>query len=145
VAIFHSKKHMKAIILIIFLGLSLTGWSQMKDYNIVFDITSAEPLSQQAVIRQVSMIKQANPDAKLEVVIYGQGLNLVLKDSTAYKADLEKLIQMKDVSFSACAVTMERRKATKADLVTGVQTVPDGIYEILTRQRQGWGYIKVAN
>jgi intracellular sulfur oxidation DsrE/DsrF family protein len=39
-------------------------------------------------------------------------------------------------------------KANSVDitqLVPGVQTVPDGIYEIITKQREGWGYIKVSH
>ena len=39
-------------------------------------------------------------------------------------------------------------KANNVDitqLVSGVQTVPDGIYEIISKQREGWGYIKVSH
>jgi intracellular sulfur oxidation DsrE/DsrF family protein len=30
-------------------------------------------------------------------------------------------------------------------LIPGVVMVPDGIYEVISKQREGWGYIKVAN
>ena len=32
----------------------------------------------------------------------------------------------------------------KSQLLEGVGTVPDGIYEIISKQHQGWGYIKAA-
>jgi intracellular sulfur oxidation DsrE/DsrF family protein len=51
---------------------------------------------------------------------------------------------MKDVSFKVCALAMKRNKIDKSQLLPGVQVVPDGIYEIISKQRDNWGYIKVA-
>ena len=42
-------------------------------------------------------------------------------------------------------MTMKRDKIDNAQLITGVETVPDAIYEIITRQSEGWGYIKVSH
>ena len=128
-----------------FLLLNFCCQAQVKDYRVVFDITSADSVSQQAVVRQVDMIKKANPDAKLEVVIYGKGLSLVLKDKSAHTEAIKNLLAMKDVSFKVCEITMQRNNIDKSQLIPGIQMVPDGIYEIISRQREGWGYIKVAN
>ena len=119
--------------------------AQQSDYKIVFDITSKDSVNQQAVVRQLNLIKEANPDAKLEVVIYGQGLSLVLKDQSFQVPAIEKLLLQKDISFKVCAMTMKRNNVDKSQLVTGVEIVPDGIYEIFTKQKEGWGYIKVAH
>ena len=43
-----------------------------------------------------------------------------------------------------CEVAMEKQKLEKGQLLTGVETVPDGIYEILLKQGEGYGYIKAA-
>jgi intracellular sulfur oxidation DsrE/DsrF family protein len=40
---------------------------------------------------------------------------------------------------------MQRYNVDENRLIPGVKVVPDGIYEIITRQHEGWGYIKVAN
>jgi intracellular sulfur oxidation DsrE/DsrF family protein len=40
---------------------------------------------------------------------------------------------------------MQRYNIDKSQLIPGVEVVPDGIYEIITKQREGWGYIKVGN
>ena len=40
---------------------------------------------------------------------------------------------------------MKRNNITAAQLIPGIQIVPDGIYEIVTKQHEGWGYIKVAH
>lgn len=118
--------------------------AQVKDYKVVFDMSSGDTVSQQAVVRQVDGIKKANPDAQLEVVIFGQGLPLILKDKSSLAVPIQRLIGMKDVSFKVCSMTLKRNNVEKADLLPGVEVVADGIYEIIMKQKEGWGYIKVA-
>jgi intracellular sulfur oxidation DsrE/DsrF family protein len=122
-----------------------TGFSQAKDYRVVFDLTSKDTINQQAVIREIGLIRDANPDARLEVVIYGQGLDLAVKGRSAQENAVQRLIADNKASFKVCAMTMKRNHIEQDQLVAGVEVVPDGIYEILSRQREGWGYIKVAH
>ncbi len=136
------KNYLSAFVLLLFNYCSL---AQTKDYRVVFDISSGDSVSQKAIIRQVDIIKNANPDAKLEVVIYGQALNMVVKEKSGYSEPIQKILAMKDVSFKVCAITMQRNKVDVSQLLPGVETVPDGIYEIISKQREGWGYIKVAH
>jgi intracellular sulfur oxidation DsrE/DsrF family protein len=123
----------------------VTGFAQVKDYRVVFDLTSRDTINQQAVIREIGLIKEANPDARLEVVIYGQGLDLAVKGRSAQQDAVQRLITTNKASFKVCAMTLKRNNIDKDQLVPGVEVVPDGIYEILSRQREGWGYIKVAH
>ena len=137
------KKHL------FFSGLLLlataAGFAQTKDYKVVFDLTSKDTVNQQSVIREIGLIKAANPDAQLEVVIYSQGLDLAVKGRTAQEAAVQQLIADNKCRFKVCAMTMKRNHIEQDQLVPGVEVVPDGIYEILSRQREGWGYIKVAH
>jgi uncharacterized protein len=120
-------------------------FSQAKPYNVVFDLTSADTNNHKSVIRMIKMIKETNPDAKLEVVFYGQSLGMITKDKSIVADDIQKLTSAgKDVHFKVCEMAMKRHKIEKSQLVPGVETVPDGIYEIITKQSQGFGYIKVA-
>ena len=130
--------------LVILAMLSTRLVAQQPDYRVVFDITSKDTNAHKTVIRQAGAINKANPDAKLEVVLYGQSLDMVLKDKSVVADDIQKLTSTKNVSFKVCAVTLKRYNADVSQLLPGVATVPDGIYEIITRQREGWGYIKVA-
>ena len=70
---------------------------------------------------------------------------MVLKDKSAYTEAIQKLLSMKDVAFRICAITIKRNNVDINQLLPGVEAVPDGIYEIITKQREGWGYIKVAH
>ena|ERR1700737_3176090 len=119
--------------------------AQSKNYKVVFDMSSKDTVNQQAVTREIGLITDASPDAKLEVVIYGQGLDLAVKGRSAQQAAVQKLIAGNKASFKVCAMTLKRNNIDKDQLVPGVEIVPDGIYEIVSKQQDGWGYIKVGH
>jgi uncharacterized protein len=136
---------MKKIILLanIFLSGILVN-AQNADYRVVFDMTSRDSINQQAVVRELGLIREGNPDAKMEVVMYGQGIDLAIAGRSSQQAAVQKLIADKGITFKICAIAMKRNNIDKSQLIPGVEVVPDGIYEIITKQRDGWGYIKVA-
>ena len=115
------------------------------NYKVVFDMSSRDSINQQAIVREIGLITDANPNAKLEVVIYGQGLDIVVNGRSPLQASVEKIISGGKASFKVCAMTMKRNNISKEQLVPGVEVVPDGIYEIISRQQDGWGYIKVGH
>jgi len=117
-------------------------FSRAQDYRVVFDITSKDTMAHQTVVRQANSILNAHPDAKVEVVIYGGALDLVTKGKSVVAPALEELAQKADIRV--CDITMKRLNIDKSQLIPGVQTIPDGIYEIITKQKEGWGYIKVS-
>ena len=116
-----------------------------KDYKVVFDLTSGDTLSQQTVIRWVNEVIKTEPTAQVEVVVFGKGLPLVVKDKSALANDVTSLATNKNVAFKVCAIALANQKIDKSQLLTGVQIVPDGIYEIVSKQKEGWGYVKVAH
>jgi len=116
-----------------------------KDYKVVFDLTSGDSLSQQTAIRWVSEITKAEPTAQVEVVMFGKGLPLAVKDRSVVADAVTSLAANKNVAFKVCAIALANQKIDKSQLLPGVQTVPDGIYEVISKQREGWGYIKVAH
>jgi uncharacterized protein len=137
------KKH------ILFIGtfilLILYTKAQVSNYKVVFDMTSKDTVNQQSLVRELTLIRASNPAAKMEVVVYGQGLDLVIKDRSIQQPAVQKLLADKDISFKVCAISMNRLHIDKDQLLLGVEIVPDGIYEIVSKQQDGWGYIKVAH
>lgn len=136
------KKITFALMLLMFAMISN---AQNADYKVVFDFTSKDTVNQQTLLREMSLIKQYNPDAKLEAVIYGQGLSLVTNGVSNRAEEVARLSSQKDVSFKVCAMSMKRQNIDESQLLSGVGIVPDGIYEIISKQRDGWGYIKIAH
>ena len=118
--------------------------AQVKDYKVVFDITTKDTNVHKAVIRWCNEIMNAEPNAKLEVVYYGQSLEMITQGKSVVANDVARLINEKKVSFAVCAAAMKRWNIDKSNLLPGVGTVPDGIYEILQKQREGYGYIKAS-
>lgn len=133
------------MLLLVCLLFSAFFATAQSDYRVVFDLTSKDSADQQAVIRWLNEISKGVPDAKLEVVMYGKGLNLAVKGKSAVADDVVRLAQNKNISFRVCAAAMKNQGIDQSQLLPGVGTVPDGIYEIISKQREGWGYIKAKN
>ncbi len=119
--------------------------AQQPEYKVVFDMSTRDSISQLAVLREVDLIRKNNPAAKLEVVIYGQAMNMAINDESARATSIKNLLADSNTSFKVCAFTMKRFNVDKNKLVPGIQVVADGIYEIISKQHDGWGYIKVAH
>lgn len=134
----------KIILLTIVLLTSYIMQAQNADYRVVFDMTSRDSINQQAIVRELGLIREGNPDAKMEVVMYGQGIDLAISSRSLQQTAIQKLLNDKGISFKICAIAMKRNNIDKSQLIPGIEVVPDGIYEIISKQREGWGYIKVA-
>ena len=137
------RKNILGVCLALFLALPVVA--QTKPIRIVFDITSQDTLTHQAVMRHVSGMASAYPGIQLEVVVYGGALPMLLKNQSTVFSDLQKLAGNGNVSFKVCEATMKRYQVDKSQLISGVNTVPDAIIEIVTRQSEGWGYIKESH
>ena len=137
---------MKRLLICLCLALSAFVFVQAQDksYRVVFDLTSRDTLDQKAVMRWVGEISAANPEARLEVVMYGKGFELVMPEKSAFVAQVNSAIRNPNVSFKVCQAALKNNNVDRSRIMADAQTVPDGIYEILMRQREGWGYIKVG-
>jgi uncharacterized protein len=136
---------MKKIFTVTILVLMACAASAQKDYKVVIDLTSRDSLSQAMAMRWAAEIINAEPTAQVEIVMYGPGTALVIKDRSMMSDKIAQVVGNKNISFKVCEVALANQKVDKSQLLPGVQTVPDGIYEIVSKQRQGWGYIKVAH
>ena len=134
----------KNVFFIAILLLSAQFLFAQKDYKVVFDLTSKDSLDQRSLLRWVGEIANGSKDAQIEVVMYGQGVHLI-KDQSQYAEKISQLLQNKNVSFKACGVALKAQGIDQTQLIPGVQVVPDGIYEIITKQHEGWGYIKAVH
>jgi len=120
-------------------------FAQSKPYNVVFDLTTGDTATHQRVIRWINGIIAGYPDAKIEVVYYGKSLPMVETAQSSVANDVRKLAAGKNVIFTVCEQAMIVHNVEKNMLIPGVKTVPDGIYELISKQADGYGYIKVTN
>ena len=136
---------MKRLCVLVCLLAAATLHAQDKSYRVVFDLTSRDSLDQKAVMRWVHEITTSNPDARIEVVMYGKGYELVMPEKSAYLADVNAAAKNPHVAFKVCRVALKNNNIDRSRIIADAGTVPDGIYEILMKQREGWGYIKVGH
>ena len=119
--------------------------AQRQPYRVVFDLTSRDSLDQKAVLRWLREVGTSSPNAQMEVVMYAKGFELVMPDRSPFIADVKEAMKNPNVSFKVCAIALKNNSVDKSQLLPGVQTVPDGIYELVSKQQDHWGYIKAVH
>ncbi len=137
-------KHIFLLLCLTLLSLGLVR-AQAQPYRVVFDLTSKDSLDQKALMRWIKEISASSPKAEMEVVMYGKGFELVMPERSHVAGDVMEAMKNPNVSFKVCEIAMKNNKVDKSQLFQGVQTVPDGIYEIVSKQAERWGYIKVMH
>jgi len=136
-------KKITTTVAVLFFGFQLIA--QSKPYNIVFDITTGDTATHQRVIRWVKGITESHPDAKVEIVFYGRSLDMIVKGKSTVTDDVISLANNKKVVFAVCEHAMQVFNIHKNQLLSGVTTVADALYELVTKQAEGFGYIKIVN
>jgi intracellular sulfur oxidation DsrE/DsrF family protein len=114
-------------------------------YRVAFDLTSRDTLDQKAVLRWLREVGTSSPNAEMEVVLYAKGFELVMPERSAYIAEVQNAMKSYHVTFKVCAIALKNNNVEKSQLLPEVQSVPDGIHELVLRQQDHWGYIKVMH
>jgi intracellular sulfur oxidation DsrE/DsrF family protein len=116
--------------------------AQPDDHKIIFQFTNAvDTMQQKAFVNQLKNVTAYWPDAQIEVVVYNQGLELVMPAKSKHIDAVKQLIE-KGVRFVVCENTMKQRNIGKAEFIPEVEYTPAGIVELVERQERGWMYIK---
>ena len=122
---------------------SLNGSSSKENnqHKIIFQLSIDDSLAHKALMKQLKNITTVAPGTKIEVVCHGPGLNMLVMGKTTVQ---EKIIQLKkkDIVFVACEFSMSERNVPKEKIIPEAGFVKAGIIEIVTKQEQGWSYIK---
>ena len=137
---------MKPMLLVASLMVAALGFTSRKaePYRVAFDITSRDSLDQVAVVRWLKEVGGSSPGAQMEVVMYGKGFELVMPEKSKVLADVKSAMANPNVSFKICAIAMKNNNIDRSQLLPGVEIVPDGIHELVMKQQEHWGYIKVS-
>jgi intracellular sulfur oxidation DsrE/DsrF family protein len=115
------------------------------NYKVVLDVTSQDTMDHKLALRWANEVLKAEPTAQVEIVLFGKSLAMITQQKSVVADAITKLTANKNATVKVCQVAMKANNVEESQLVPGVQTVPDGIYEIISKQRQGWGYIKVSH
>jgi len=114
-------------------------------HNMVIQLSEdSEKVANLALNNAINVQKEVGMDnINIEVVAYGPGLKMMLKDSPV--AQRIKDLAVQGVAFSACGNTIkkwEKDNNAKAEITEGARVVPAGLVRILNLQEQGWSYVR---
>ncbi|MBI3777012.1 MAG: DsrE family protein [Gammaproteobacteria bacterium] len=116
-----------------------------RTHNMVIQLSEDnEKVANLALNNAVNVQKEIGmDDINIEVVAYGPGLKMLVKDSPV--AQRIKDLSVQNISFAACGNTAkkwEKDTGVKVELTEGAHMVPAGIVRILELQEHGYGYIR---
>ena len=144
------KKIFLAIILVAFASSLFAQTAKSKafknnvaarEHKVVIQLSSEDTLVHKSLLRQLNNILTAAPGSKIEVVCHGPGINMLVTDKTTVHSKIEEM-KIKGVLFMACENTLRERNISKDKIIPEAGFVPSALVEIITRQEEGWSYIK---
>jgi uncharacterized protein len=110
--------------------------------RVVIQVSDADPAKWNLALNNAKNIQTdlGAPNVDVEVVTYGPGIDMLKLDSVAAARIAEAT--KAGVSVVACENTMRNQKLTKSDMLNGIGYVSAGVVEIMSKQQQGWAYIR---
>ena len=128
------------ILALVFMG-SIAWAQQGPEHRIVFQHTTADTTAQKALMKQLGNMLSVSPTTQIEVVCHGPGLNMLVAQNSRVAEKLAGFAA-RGVVFNACQFSMKERKVAPEQLLPSVKQVQAGIIYIVTKQEEGFHYIK---
>ena len=113
-----------------------------KRHKIVIQVSDNDPAKWNLALNNAKNLQDdvgaANVD--IEIVAYGPGIGMLkLESPTGSRvADAMKA----NIRVLACENTMRGQKLTREDMLPALSYVPAGVTQIMTRQNEGWAYLR---
>ena len=121
---------------------ALTGPASALAEKIVVQVSDGNPKTWNQALNVVGNLRDAyGPDTQIEVVAFGQGINM-LKFDTPVASRLMEVQSKLGAKVYACENSMARNKLSRSDMASDVIFVKAGVEHIITRQREGWVNIR---
>jgi intracellular sulfur oxidation DsrE/DsrF family protein len=113
----------------------------MKKHKIIIQFADSDSVAQVRLTQQVGNLRACWPNAEVEVVCLGPGLDLLMTAKSKAGEGVATL-SGKGIVFAACNNTMKMRKVNKEDLLKQAVVVPAAIVELAAKQEEGWSYFQ---
>ncbi len=143
------KKFITFISGLLVIGFSLNSLAQEKqkinpEHKIIFQLTSGDSLAHKQLMKQFNNILTVSPSTLIELVCHGAGMDMLISGKTIVEEKINDLAK-RGVVFNACEFSIKERKIDRTKILKIAGYVPAGIVEIVSKQEQGWSYIKAGN
>jgi len=108
--------------------------------KVVLQVSDDNPQKWNLAINNANNVLKAAPGSEIEIVVYGPGIGMLTKDSKV-SARVTKAVN-DGVKVVACQNTMKAKKLSQDQMNMSIGYVPAGVIQIMTRQGQGWAYVR---
>ena len=110
--------------------------------KVVIQVSDSDPKNWNLALNNIKNVQDALGKDKVDVelVVYGPGIGMLKTESTAGNRVNDAVAA--GVKVVACENTMHAQKLTKDDMLASISYVQAGVIELMTKQKQGWAYIK---
>lgn len=113
-------------------------------HQIVIQLNTADTSAWSSTIGNIKNIQKIwSTNLQIEVVVHGKAIDFLVKDKTHLAKEIEALTK-DGIQFSACENTMRKHGIDKSAILSFAQTVPSGVVEVISKQEQGWSYLKAG-
>lgn len=119
-----------------------TKIKQQKIQRVVIQLSSNDTLVHRSLLKQLNNIQKAFNTVTIEVVAHGPGIELLSKQSP-FKNTVAVLNQ-KGIAFLVCQNTLNEKNVSPGELVSLIKIIPSGLAHVITRQSEGWSYLKAG-
>lgn len=113
-----------------------------RPHKVVFQVSENDPKTWNLALNNAKNVQQAlgADQTAVEIVVYGPGIGMLKMDSPVAERIAEAT--GKGVAVVACENTMKAQKLSRADMLQTVGYVPAGVVELMTRQKEGFAYVR---
>ena len=119
-----------------------TSATGQKRHKIVIQVSDNDPARWNLALNNAKNLQDdvgaANVD--IEIVAYGPGIGMLKLESPTASRVTDAI--KANVKVLACENTMRGQKLTRDDMLGGLAYVPAGVTEIMTKQSEGWAYLR---
>jgi intracellular sulfur oxidation DsrE/DsrF family protein len=132
----------RLLVLALFAVAAFGGAGSALAEKIVVQVSDGNTATWNQALNVVGNLREAyGPDTQIEVVAFGQGINMLKFDAPVAPRLLEAQTRL-GAKVYACENSMGRNKLSRSDMAPDVIYVKAGVEHIITRQREGWVNIR---
>lgn len=113
-----------------------------KRHKLVLQVSDNDPAKWNLALNNAKNVQDdvGATNVDIEIVAYGPGIGMLKLESPSASRVAEAI--KANIKVIACENTMRTLKLTRDDMQSAISYVPAGVTEIMTKQSEGWAYVR---
>lgn len=113
-------------------------------HKVIMQLAQNDPAAHKGLMNQLTALKEAWGDSVvIEVLAHGPGVECFMTEKATQMEAIQKL-KAAGIHFVICENTLKQKSIAKEQLLSGLEFVKFGLVEVISKQEQGWTYIKAG-